>query len=603
VSDQTNTELSGAREARPSFLRRLVSRAAAREIHAFVVPGLEVARARGLNPGAAGLRVAPTARHANVLLIVGELPEGLREAAAVAYAQMPRPRAVLAAGVEDVSPMPGPDVSVDAEQESLSSGVAELRRRFAEGVFVPEAEGFEAAALHDNTRYTCSMHPEVVQDEPGTCPRCGMELVPREAADEKGDAASDHEGHEDHGHARHGADGVHCGPDHDAGEQKGGDTGEAEHHGHGNQNDEDGMNHGDEDHGGHEGMDHEGHDHGDMGFMSMVEMTQGTPRSSDGLQMEWVETPFGPLFPGLPGGLSLTFTLDGDTVAETEVGSAVAGRETPSCSVEAFVERFAGLDPLSPVSYRLLALRAVEHAAGAGVDGAVELARVGVLEQERAASHLNWLANFGYLIGYGWLARRAEELHLALLSADADEVDGIQAEVRKLARRVEWTPLLRRKLAGVGELPDLTSASGPVALAGGRRTDARAEEEPYRSLGFEPVVEEGGDALARLRVRLAEVDQSLDLVKRAGEAAVAYAVPEIRASGRGAATVETPRGAATLAVTLEGGEVTVAELETPSMRHIRLVGAVTEQREVADALVGVASLDLSPWGMPGEVAG
>ena len=30
--------------------------------------------------------------------------------------------------------------------------------------------------------YTCPMHPEVVQDQPGTCPKCRMDLVKREAA-------------------------------------------------------------------------------------------------------------------------------------------------------------------------------------------------------------------------------------------------------------------------------------------------------------------------------------------------------------------------------------------------------------------------------------
>src|SRR5438874_6474074 len=28
------------------------------------------------------------------------------------------------------------------------------------------------------TYYTCVMHPEVMQDHPGKCPKCGMELVP-----------------------------------------------------------------------------------------------------------------------------------------------------------------------------------------------------------------------------------------------------------------------------------------------------------------------------------------------------------------------------------------------------------------------------------------
>lgn len=26
-------------------------------------------------------------------------------------------------------------------------------------------------------KYTCSMHPEVVQDKPGSCPKCGMKLI------------------------------------------------------------------------------------------------------------------------------------------------------------------------------------------------------------------------------------------------------------------------------------------------------------------------------------------------------------------------------------------------------------------------------------------
>jgi hypothetical protein len=37
------------------------------------------------------------------------------------------------------------------------------------------------------------------------------------------------------------------------------------------------------------------------------------------------------------------------------------------------------------------------------------------------------------------------------------------------------------------------------------------------------------------------------------------------------------------------------ELDTSSARHLGLVESVAEQHELADALVGVASLDLSPW--------
>jgi|JI10StandDraft_1071094.scaffolds.fasta_scaffold71715_2 uncharacterized protein with PIN domain len=33
-------------------------------------------------------------------------------------------------------------------------------------------------------QYTCSMHPEVLQDEPGKCSKCGMELVKKETKDD-----------------------------------------------------------------------------------------------------------------------------------------------------------------------------------------------------------------------------------------------------------------------------------------------------------------------------------------------------------------------------------------------------------------------------------
>ena len=35
-----------------------------------------------------------------------------------------------------------------------------------------------AATATNSTRYTCTMHPEIIRDAPGSCPKCGMTLVP-----------------------------------------------------------------------------------------------------------------------------------------------------------------------------------------------------------------------------------------------------------------------------------------------------------------------------------------------------------------------------------------------------------------------------------------
>ncbi len=40
---------------------------------------------------------------------------------------------------------------------------------------------YKPPGIEGGTRYTCPMHPEVVQDHPGTCPKCGMALEPKQA--------------------------------------------------------------------------------------------------------------------------------------------------------------------------------------------------------------------------------------------------------------------------------------------------------------------------------------------------------------------------------------------------------------------------------------
>ena len=49
----------------------------------------------------------------------------------------------------------------------------------------------------DCTTYVCPMHPEVRQDSPGDCPKCGMHLVPESEL-------GTHSGHDHHAHGAHG---------------------------------------------------------------------------------------------------------------------------------------------------------------------------------------------------------------------------------------------------------------------------------------------------------------------------------------------------------------------------------------------------------------
>jgi Ni,Fe-hydrogenase III large subunit len=468
--------LSGARLGRPTWWRRITAAASAAQLAGFVAPGREVALAKGIDLQATGLAVVANPRHADVLVLVGEIPPGLANAVALTYRQMPRPRAILSVGGGPVTDLPSPDVSVAASQAEVEAGVARL------------SELFRDAAWTSHQPHT--KHQAEVQD---------------------------------HAHDMGGMGGHH-------------DMGEMD-------------------------MDHMA----GGGFMSMVMMTRDLPRSADGLPMEWLEVPFGPLFPGLPGGLRLRLTLDGDTVVRATVQPGALGRGLEEAwlgPVDGFVDRFVAIDPQSPIAYRVLAEEALAAAGAARPDASLRHPRVEMLERERAANHLNWLASFAFLLGDRWLQTAALALHGHIARArDTSALRQVREEGRVLVGRVARSPLLARRLDGLGRL-----------------------ENEVRS-----------DALSRLRVRLADLEHSLDLLLVAGNESTSNEMGGARASGTGEATLETPRGPATLSIEIANGQITRAKLTSPSQRLVQLIPAVAEGHELADALLGVASLDISPW--------
>ena len=624
TSDPTMS-ITGARQRQERFtvLQKWVSRALAGNLSCLIVPGPEVALSHGLDVTAAGMRITATPRDASVLLIIGELSEKMSEAVAVLYAQMPRPRAIVILGGQTPSTLPDPDFSAGVSQAGLIDAVDWLKRALAKGAFSDSPEDFDAPVLHARIEYVCPMHPEVVQNEPGSCPKCGMDLVAREAGEpapehdhdhghdhrehrhhehehQHHDHAQQHEHHEQERHHGHCHD-HHDSHEHDHEQHEGHQHSHENHHDHGHkhQHDEsdgdaeeknsghdhsehghDSHEHGGHDHvgHGHSGHDHGGHDHGASGFMSMIEVTKDLPRSADGLAMDWMEVPFGPVFPGLPGGLKLTLTLDGDGVTEGQATSLVGmineSEEGKEIDAETFIERLASAMPLASVSYRLLACLAIERAAGLENDSATDQARAVALECERIASHLGWLAQTGRQLGFAWLTDRAATLQLEIRRASGKRLVELTPALQALAARLGRTPLLKSRLKGIGVLPSGTAGlSGPVARA----------------------ADDAGDAWARLWQRLDEIITSLDYIKATGEPGLPVLRNIGRGSGTGEATVETPRGEAQLSLILEHGQVKSYRLDTACSHHIGLVAKLVEGRELGDALVAVGSLDLSPW--------
>lgn len=241
-------------------------------------------------------------------------------------------------------------------------------------------------------------------------------------------------GHEDHEGMDHGDANRQGHGDMDNSEQQsheshegvdhGGDH--AGHQGHGDMGHEglEGMDHGD--HESHDGMDHGGMDHGGHGGMDMapegIALAQGG-QDRDGLEMDVLHLPLGPVLPFWPAGLVLDCSLQGDVVVDAATSVVDGHDHGPGAGGSKF-----GLAP----------------AAASRCDGVVAL-----------------LA----LAGASDAAARARHGRNALLRGDQAAARDVVGRLRRTVRR-SW--LLRWSLRGVLRLDqsDLERHGLPVSCRG-----------------------------------------------------------------------------------------------------------------------------------------
>jgi Ni,Fe-hydrogenase III large subunit len=170
-------------------------------------------------------------------------------------------------------------------------------------------------------------------------------------------------------------------------------------------------------------------------------------------------------------------------------------------------------------------------------------------------------------------------------------LDAVERELPSLVSVYESHASLQDRVVGTGAVGSALAArfaaGGPVGRASGRGFDARLlpGHAPYLDLDLTVPVRPEGDVDARVRVRIAEIGESLRLVRRLLERMPLgeLAVPLPQRGGEGTALVEGFRGECLHWLRLDdGGLIQAVFPRDPSWLQWPLLEAAIEDNIVAD---------------------
>lgn len=263
--------------------------------------------------------------------------------------------------------------------------------------------------------------------------------------------------------------------------------------------------------------------------------------------------PFGPQHPVLPEPVHLDLILEDETVvgAVPNIGFVHRGLEklVERKDYKEYVyiaERVCGI---CSCGHGIGYCESVEHVMGVEVPARGEFLRTIWMEMSRIHSHLLWLGLLADAMGFESLFMESWRLREQVLDLfdmttggriifSVNCIGGVLKDMTgEMLKKIEaamdqmekdFVPIeetflgeytVQSRLKGLGKLEPkdavLLGAVGPTARASGIRYDARKLGYcAYGSLEVEPVIRLEGDSYARCQVRMEEVRQSLELIRR-----------------------------------------------------------------------------------------
>ncbi len=362
------------------------------------------------------------------------------------------------------------------------------------------------------------------------------------------------------------------------------------------------------------------------------------PVQSTGPQETFVLN-LGPQHPATHGVLRVKLTMDGEFINEAVIVAGYVHREHEKMGEnrpwDQFLPNTGRIDYLSAMMYTHAYVGVIERACGIEVPPRAEYIRVITSELNRISSHLVWWGAFLLDLGgmtpllyafddrekildilealtgarltycYYRVGGLAEDLNEGFVEDVREFVKEFRPRLKMFRRLVSENIIFRKRVEGIGiidaEMCRKYGATGPMIRGAGIPYDVRRAEpySVYPELDFDVAVDPAADSMARYKVRMEEMEQSLRIIEqcldRLPDGPVMGKVPRKLKLPEGdfCYATEAARGRFEVRVVSTGKPVAHrVRLRTPCFGNLSLFEEAARGLMLADGIAMMGSLDL-----------